>query len=189
MDQKTLTNLRYADDVAKFDISAHGLQNIVTKGNEETRKIGLKMNINKCAVIFNNFCRKDPILVDGQPMVEVDKFVYLGQEINSRGDFTGEISRRIQLSWAAFSKFGSIFTSKLPLCLKKKLFDQCILPIMTYGCQAWVLTQAQLKRLQVTQRRMERIMLGITIMDKVRNTSIREKTKLTDVTTYSKQLK
>jgi hypothetical protein len=36
---------------------------------------------------------------------------------------------------------------------------------------------------------MERIMLGITLLDKVRNTSIREKTKLTDVAAFCKKLK
>jgi len=147
------------------------------------------MNNAKCAVMFNDFCDEDPIHIDGHKVEKLDKFVYLGQEVNTKGDFSGEVSRRIQLSWAAFNKFRSTFTSKLPLCLKRKLFNQCILPVMTYGCQAWVLTKAQLRRLQVTQRKMERIMLGITLLDKMRNTSIRNKTKITDVAAFSKKLK
>jgi len=146
------------------------------------------MNIGKCAVMFNDFCDNHRIEIGGQEF-QVDNFVYLGQEINAKEDFSGEISKRIQLSWAAFTKFRTIFTSKLPLCLKKKLFNQCILPVMTYGCQTWVLRKAQFHRLQVTQRKMERIMLGITLLDKVRNTSIRDKTKITDVAAFCKKLK
>jgi hypothetical protein len=189
IDDKILTNLRYADDVAKFGSNAAALQTSLDRGNEETKKIGLKMNIGKCGVMFNQFCTEGPIEVEGRTMEKINKFVYLGQEINAKGDFDGEISRRIKLSWAAFNKFRSIFLSKIPLCLKRKLFDQCILPVMTYGCQTWVLTQAQLRRLQVTQRKMERLMLGITIMDKIRNASIREKTRITDVAAHCKRLK
>jgi hypothetical protein len=184
-----LTNLRYADDVAIIGKNGSDVQAAVTKVNEETQQVGLKMNIGKCAVMFNEFCSKRPVEIEGETIKEVDKFVYLGQEINAKGDFNGEISRRIQLSWAAFNKFRNLFISRLPLCLKKKLFNQCILPVMTYGCQTWVLTKAQLRRLQVTQRKMERLMLGVTLLDKIRNSSIRKKTKITDVAVYCKALK
>ena len=131
IDDKMLTNLRYADDVAKFGRTPLDLQRAINRGSEETKQIGLKMNIGKCSVMFNDFCDEDSIEIDGQPLEKMNKFVYLGQEINTKGDFDGEISRRIQLSWAAFSKFRSIFISRLPLCLKRKLLDQCILPVMT----------------------------------------------------------
>src|SRR5271156_6674650 len=140
-------------------------------------------------MMFNDFGDYLPIEIGGQAVQKVDSFVYLGQGINAKGDFGGEISRRIQLSWAAFTKFRTIFTSELPLCLKKKLFNQCILPVMTYGCQTWTLTKVQLGRLQVTQRKMERIMLDITLLDKISNTTIREKTRTTDVPAFCKKLK
>src|SRR5579863_9379770 len=43
--------------------------------------------------------------------------------------------------------------------------------------------------MNVTQRRMERIMLGITLLHRLRNTSFRQKTKVTDVAAFCKKLK
>jgi hypothetical protein len=184
-----LTNLRYADDVVEFAQNIPNLETAILRSDKCTKEVGLKMNIKKCVTMCNDFCTKHPVIIEGQEIPNVEKFIYLGQEINTKGDFSGEISRRIQLSWAAFNKFKGIFTSKIPLCLKRKLYNQCILPVMTYGCQTWVLTQAQLNRLQVTQRKMERIMLGITLMDKVNNSIIRAKTRLTDVAVFCKKIK
>src|SRR5271156_5086668 len=51
IDKKTLTNLRYADDVGKFSRNSSDLQTIIIKGDKETKQVGLKMNIGKCAVM------------------------------------------------------------------------------------------------------------------------------------------
>ena len=88
----------------------------------------------------------------------------------------------IRNAWFAFGKYRDIFQDKnLPMTLKKKVFNQSILPIMTYGCQTWSLTKELSSKLQTTQRSMERKMLGIKLQDKVPCTTIRQKTGVTDV--------
>ena len=46
--------------------------------------------------------------------------------------------------------------------MKRKIFNQCIWPVLTYGCETWTSTKKINQRLAVTQRAMERSMLGIT---------------------------
>ncbi|KAI8427201.1 hypothetical protein MSG28_014804 [Choristoneura fumiferana] len=52
---------------------------------------------------------------------------------------------------------------------------------MTYGAETWSLTVGLLERLKVTQRAMERAMLGVSLRDRIRNTEIRRRTKVTDI--------
>jgi hypothetical protein len=73
-----------------------------------------------------------------------------------------EINQRIQLGWMAYGKMRDIFKGSIALSLKRKAFDQCILPILSYGCETWSLTRKMEQKVRATQRRMERSILGIT---------------------------
>jgi hypothetical protein len=64
--------------------------------------------------------------------------------------------------------------------LKTKVFNQCLLPVMTYGAETWTLP-ARLVKFKVAQRAMERAMLGISLRDRIRNQVIRQRTKVTDI--------
>ena len=97
----------------------------------------------------------------------VESYIYLGQSINlQQPNQELEINRRVQLGWAALDKLRYIMKSNLPLCLKKKVFNQCILPIMTYGAEAWTLSKSMENKLAIIQRVMERAMIGISRIDK-----------------------
>ena len=50
--------------------------------------------------------------------------------------------------------------------LKRKVYNQCVIPAMTYRCETWKLTKRTEKLLRIAQRTMERAMLGITMRDK-----------------------
>ncbi|CAH2238816.1 jg6167 [Pararge aegeria aegeria] len=66
-------------------------------------------------------------------------------------------------------------------CLKTKFFEQCVLPVMTYGTETWPPTTGLIRRLRVTQRAMERAMLGVSLRDEIRNEEIRRRTRVTDI--------
>ena len=57
----------------------------------------------------------------------------------------------------------------MPLCIKRKLFDQCVLPILTNGCETWTLNSNSIQKLNTTQQSMKRQMLNITPHDKKPN--------------------
>jgi hypothetical protein len=64
---------------------------------------------------------------------------------------------------------------------RKSSIRACCLPVMTYGTETWPLTMGLIRRLNVTQRAMERAMLGVSLRDWIRNDEIRKRTKVTDI--------
>ncbi|CAG9830638.1 unnamed protein product, partial [Diabrotica balteata] len=95
---------------------------------------------------------------------------------------TTEIKRRVRLAFAAFYKLTYILKNKrYPQHFKTNVYNQCVLPVLTYGCQTWTFTKANMDKIIKTQRAMERQMLHIRLVDKKRNEWIRERTKVRDV--------
>ena len=64
---------------------------------------------------------------------------------------------------------------------KRKAFNELIFPIMSYDCQIWSLSNTQLEKLVTTHRKMERILVGVTLMDRKNTNRIRKQTCLTDI--------
>ncbi|CAK1604107.1 unnamed protein product [Parnassius mnemosyne] len=106
-----------------------------------------------------------------------------------KSNFDREVNRRIQLGWAAFGKLRHIFSSDIPQNLKTKLYNQCVLPVMTYGTETWSFTAGRMRKLKVAQRAMERAMLGVSLRDKLRNEDIRSRTRVTDIAQRISKLK
>ena len=65
--------------------------------------------------------------------------------------------------------------------LKRKAFNECILPVMTYGRETWSLSNTQFEKLVATQRKMERIMVGVTLKDRKSTNWIRKQSGVTDI--------
>ena len=85
------------------------------------------------------------------------------------------IYRRIGLAWAAFGRLRGVFKSDIPISLKREVFGQCVLPVLTYGAETKTLMKRGVSKIRVTQYAIEGSMLGITIEDKIRNTEIRRR--------------
>ncbi len=82
------------------------------------------------------------------------------------------------MGWSAFGKQNLAMNSNLPLSLKRKVYNHCILPVLTYGSETWRLTKELEMKLRSEQRGMERRMLGITWRDKKRASWIRNRRRL-----------
>ena len=120
----------------------------------------------------------------------VNDYVYLGQQM-SFGNIDEEITRRIRLSWAAFGKLNNVLDPhvNIPQHLKAKVYNQCVLPVLTYGCETWPLTKKTIQLIAVSQRHMERKMMGIRLQDKVSNINLRNASKIQDAVTRIQHLK
>ena len=120
----------------------------------------------------------------------VENYEYLGHNLKlGLGNQTAEVRRRVGLDWAAFERLSYIFKSKMKNSLKRKVFDKCVLPVLTYGAETLTLTKASTKKLRVVQRPMERSILGITLRDKRTIEWIRQQTKVVDVAARIASLK
>ena len=185
-----LTQLRFADDVVIMAESLDDLNNMLNDLSRVSQQVGLKMNMSKTKIMCNAHVSLHPVIVENSALEIVDEYIYLGHMVQlGRSNFEKEVNRRIQLGWAAFGKLRDIFSSKIPQCLKTKVFEQCVLPVMTYGSETWSLTAGFIRRLRVTQRAMERAMLGVSLRDRIRNEEIRRRTKITDIAQRVAELK
>ena len=92
-----------------------------------------------------------------------------------------EFQRRIRAGWTAFATHRDIFKGNIGTCLKRQIYNSCIIPAMTYGAETWALTTHTKNKLAAAQRKTERSMLSITYRDRKTNIWVREKTKVTDV--------
>ncbi len=71
--------------------------------------------------------------------------------------------------------------SNFPLSLKRKVYNQCTLPVLTYGSETWRVRKELERKLGSAQRGMEKRMQGITWREKKPASWIREQTKLEDI--------
>ena len=178
---KYLSHLRFADDVLLMANDLDKAQVMLQQLNEEACKVGLKINLTKTKIMTDLDDDKD-IKIGDAAIEKVESYIYLGHKLKLGLDNqTAEIRRRTGLAWAAFGKLRLIFKSKMNNSLKRKVFDSCVLPVLTYGAETLTLTKASENKLRVTQRAMERSMLGISLRDKKTNQWIRQQTKVVDV--------
>ena len=82
-------NLRYANDTCLMVESEEQLKSLLMKVKEESKKVGLKLNIKKAKIMASG-----PITwwqIDGERMETVRYFLFLGSRITADGDCSHEI--------------------------------------------------------------------------------------------------
>ena len=88
-----INNLRYADDTTLTAESEEELFSLLMKVKEESKKVGLKLNIEKTKIMESG-----PITsweIDGETGETVSDFIFLGSKITADGDCSHEIKRHL----------------------------------------------------------------------------------------------
>lgn len=187
IDGEVLNNLRFADDIVLIAESYENLVHMIETLDKQSKNCGLQMNKQKTFAMTND--EKIPIKLGEHKIDYVDEYVYLGQSITFAEQTSREVERRIKKAWGKYWTLKDIFKSKLPIHLKKKAMDTIVLPTLLYGCQTWTLTKDIVQKINVFQRATERSMLNIKRKDRVRNTSLRNITRVTDAVELACKLK
>lgn len=181
VDGEYLSNLRFADDIVIISDDLGEIGDMLRELHAAAKRVGLSINFNKTKLMTNLVPSKN-IEINGTNIETAEKYVYLGHEISiGRDNQTNELQRRISLGWAAFGKLRNVLKSDMPISLKRKTFNTCILPVITYGAETLTLTKATITKLQVAQRKMERAMIGVSLRDRVRNEDLRRRTGVQDI--------
>ena len=92
---RNMSNLRYADDTTLMAESEEELKNLLMKVKEESKKVGLKLNIQKTKIIVSS-----PITswqIDGEATETARDFILGGSNITTDGDCSHEIKRPLLL--------------------------------------------------------------------------------------------
>ncbi|CAH1234661.1 unnamed protein product, partial [Diabrotica balteata] len=115
-------------------------------------------NVPQKTKMMTNMVPSEEIQINNNKIELIDKYTYLGHEIKiPRDNQTCELNRRITLEWAAYGRMRDIFKTNIPIHLKRKAFNQCILPANG------------------------EINAGLTLKDRVRNEEKRRRTGVDDI--------
>ena len=92
---RNINNLRYADDTTLMTESEEELKSLLMKVKEESKKAGLKLNIQKAKIMA--FGPTTSWQVDGETVETVADFIFGSSKITADGDCSHEIKRRLLL--------------------------------------------------------------------------------------------
>ena len=149
---RRLSNLRYADDTGITAESEREVQIYATRVNEEDKHFGMKMNIKKTKTMVISQkveTSKVNITLDGQPVEQVERFVYLGQLITENGKCDEEIRRRIDIARTAFIKMRNIMTNpKLSTSVRLRFIKYSVWLTLLYGVKTWTISKTSQQRLE-----------------------------------------
>ena len=99
---------------------------------EESKKLGLKLNIQKTKIMASS-----PITswqIDGETVETVADFLFLGSKITADGDCSHEIKRLFGRK--VMTNLDSIFKSRdITLPTKFRLVKAMVFPVFMYGCE------------------------------------------------------
>ena len=142
---RNIVHIRYADDITLMAESEEELKSLLMKVQEESEKVGLKLNIQKTKIMAS-----DPITsgeIDGETVETVSDFIFSGSNITADCDCSHEIKRRLLLGRKVMSNLDSIFKTDISLPTKIRLVKAIVFPVVMYGCESWTVQKAECRRI------------------------------------------
>ena len=118
------------------------LKSLLMKVKVKSEKVGLKLNIQKTKIMASG-----PITswqIDGETVVTVTDFIFLGSKITADGDCSHEVKRCLLLESKVMTNLDSIFKSRdITLPTKVHLVKAMVSPVVMYGCESWTVKKAE----------------------------------------------
>ena len=130
--RRNINNLRYADDTTLMAESEEELKSLLMKVKEESKKVALKLNIQKTKIMASG-----PITswqIDGETVKTVTDFISLGSKITADGNCSHDIKRHL-LGRKVMTNLDSILKSReITLSTKVRLVKAMVFPVVMYVC-------------------------------------------------------
>ena len=122
--------------------SEEELKSLLMKVEEESEKVGLKLNIQKTKIMASG-----PITswqIDGETVETVSDFILGGSKITADGDCSHEIKRCLLLGREVMTNLDGIFKSRdITLPTKAHLVKAMVFPVVVYECESWTIKRAE----------------------------------------------
>ena len=136
-----INNLRYVDDTTLMGESKEP-KSLLMKVKEESKKVGLKFNIQKTKIMASG-----PITsweIDGETMETLADLIFLGSKITADGDCSHEIKRHLLLGRKVMTNLSSVqFSLVTQSCLTLRDSMNCSTPGLPVHYQLPEFTQTQ----------------------------------------------
>ena len=104
---RNINNLSYADDTTFMAESEEELKSLLMKVKEKSKKVGLKLNIQKTKITAS--WPTTSWQMDGET---ISDFIFWGYNITADGDCSHEIKRRLLLGRKVMTNLDSILKSR-----------------------------------------------------------------------------
>ena len=122
--------------------SEEELKSLLMKVKVESKKVRLKLNIQKTKILASG-----PITsweIDGETVETVSDFIFGGSRITVDVDCSCEIKRHVLLGRKVMTNLDSIFKSRdITLPTKVRLDKAMVFPALMYGCESWTVKKAE----------------------------------------------
>ena len=154
--KNVLNWIGYADDLVLAFESIENLNKGLNILNDVFKRFGLTMNVGKTkTMIFNYLGTSDDYpktiaSVNGEEVDNVKEFRYLGSQFYYDQAGTGEIeiTSRKDAAESKFYEHGKKFMNyRINLAVRTSILNSLVRSRLTYGCQTWMLTTAQMKQI------------------------------------------
>ncbi|XP_050499131.1 uncharacterized protein LOC126879860 [Diabrotica virgifera virgifera] len=123
---------------------------------QSAEAVGLAINTNKTKLLIQTRSNRP-----ADDIEHVNRFTYLGMDLVASSEEEPEINRRLVLANKAYFAMGHIFKSRdVHRKTKLRVYKTIIRPIVSYGCETWVVTQKSANALDVFERKVLRRILG-----------------------------
>ena len=176
-----INNLRYADDTVLLAEDPMFLQALLTAVNEKGKPYGMEMNIIKTKSMVISRKKSAPkisISVEGKPIQQVDRMVYLGYMATEDGKCDKEIKRRIGIARTAFESMAKILISRnISIELRSRIAKCYIWSTLLYGAETCTLTKVTSDKLEAFEMWLYRRMLRISWKEHKTNADVLHKMK------------
>ena len=144
-----LDDLDFADDLALLSHNHSHMQDKTTLLETTSAGTGLKINRKKTELMKMNTTANAPVTVGGEPIREMESFVYLGSVIDQQGGTDRDVTARIGKARAAFVLLKNIWASgRISMRTELRIFNSSVKSVLPYGCETWRTTHTMQRKIQ-----------------------------------------
>jgi len=109
----------------------------------------LASTLTETKILKIQFSSKDPVMLNGSPLEEVQSFTYQGSGIDQQGGTDVAIKSRTGKAKAAYIQLKNIWSSRdLTLTTKNHLFNSNVKSVLLYGAESWKMTKMTNRKVQ-----------------------------------------
>ena len=122
--------------------SQEEVKSLLVRVKEESKKAGLKLNIQKSKSMAS--CPITSWQIDGKKLETVTDFIFLGSKITEDCDCSHEIKRGLLLGRKVMTNLDSILKSRdITLLTKVCIVKAMVFPVALYRCESWTVKKAE----------------------------------------------
>ena len=171
---RTITNLRFADDIDGLAGQEQKLVKLVNRLEEASTAYGIQIRAEKTQLMTNNTNGiSTDITIYNKKLETVRSFKYLGAIVSDEGS-KPEVLSRIAHTTAAVTKLQVIWNNKnIAISSKIRLMRSLAMSIFLYACETWTITADIERRIQALEMRCFHRLLGISYRDHITNEEVK----------------